>query len=107
MPWEELLSRPLDDVRRELGIVPFLEDTSRWLEHSWFGRHAAVGFGAYPREAARAQVSRKIVEAGVSCPESLVPKFLGLGVRYFHGNVGTLIQTAGEAYLKQMRKPAS
>ena len=47
------------------------------------------------------------VVAGVSCPESLVPKFLGLGVRYFHGNVGTLIQTAGEAYLKQMRKPPS
>lgn len=68
VPWEELLARPLDDVRRELGIVPFVEDTSRWLDHNWFGRQAATGFGAYPRAAARAQVARRVVEAGVSCP---------------------------------------
>jgi 2-keto-3-deoxy-L-rhamnonate aldolase RhmA len=46
------------------------------------------------------------IYAGVSCPESLVPKFLGLGVRYFHGNVGTFVQNGGEAYLKTMRKAA-
>jgi 4-hydroxy-2-oxoheptanedioate aldolase len=46
------------------------------------------------------------IVAGVSCPDALVPKFLGLGVRYFHGNVGSLLQTAGEAYLKAMRKAA-
>ena len=46
------------------------------------------------------------IVAGVSCPDALVPKFLGLGVRYFHGNVGNLLQTAGEAYLKAMRKAA-
>lgn len=44
--------------------------------------------------------------AGVSCPDALVPKFLGLGVRYFHGNVANLLQSAGEAYLKSMRKAA-
>jgi hypothetical protein len=56
-------------VRRELGIDPFLEDTSRWLEGSWLGRQAAGGFGAYAREAEQAQLLRKVVEAGVSCRE--------------------------------------
>ena len=42
--------------------------------------------------------------AGVSCPDSLVPKFLDLGVQYFHSNVGSLLQSGGEAYLKTMRK---
>lgn len=65
VPWEELLPRPLGEVREALGIVPFLEDTSRWLDHSWFGRQAAVGFGAYPKEAKRAQLARRVVEAGV------------------------------------------
>jgi 4-hydroxy-2-oxoheptanedioate aldolase len=47
------------------------------------------------------------IVAGVSCPDSLVPKFLGLGVQYFHSNAGTLLQSAGEAYLKTMRKAAA
>ena len=46
------------------------------------------------------------VAAGVSCPENLVPKFIDMGVQYFHGNVGTFIQSGGEAYLKHMRKSA-
>jgi len=46
------------------------------------------------------------IVAGVSCPDALVPKFLGLGVRYFHGSVGKFLQTGGEAYLKSVRKPA-
>jgi 4-hydroxy-2-oxoheptanedioate aldolase len=46
------------------------------------------------------------VVAGVSCPDALVPKFLGLGVQYFHGNVANLLQGAGDAYLKAMRKSA-
>ena len=46
------------------------------------------------------------VVAGVSCPDALVPKFIDLGVQYFHGNVGTFIQNGGEAYLKNMRKAA-
>jgi ubiquinone biosynthesis protein COQ4 len=65
VPWEELLPRPLDEVREELGIVPFLEDTSRWLDHSWFGRQAASGFGTYPKSAQRAQLARIVVAAGV------------------------------------------
>ena len=46
------------------------------------------------------------IVAGVSCPDALVPKFLGLGVQYFHGNVANLLSSAGEAYLKTMRKSA-
>jgi 4-hydroxy-2-oxoheptanedioate aldolase len=45
--------------------------------------------------------------AGVSCPDSYVPKFLDLGVQYFHGNVGTLLQTSSEAYLETMRASAA
>ena len=44
--------------------------------------------------------------AGVSCPENLVPKYLDLGVQYFHGTVQTLIQTASNEYLNTMRKAA-
>ena len=46
------------------------------------------------------------IVAGVSCPDALVPKFLGLGVQYFHGSVGRFLQTGGEAYLKAVRKSA-
>lgn len=63
--WEELLPRPLAEVREELGIVPFEEDTSDWLSKSWLGRSAATGFGAYTREAEQAQLARRVVEAGV------------------------------------------
>ena len=45
--------------------------------------------------------------AGVSCPDNLVPKFLGLGVQYFHSNVGTLLQTSSVPYLKTMRESAA
>ncbi len=44
--------------------------------------------------------------AGVSCPENLVPKFLDLGVQYFHGTVQALIQSSSDAYLDSMRKAA-
>jgi 2-keto-3-deoxy-L-rhamnonate aldolase RhmA len=46
------------------------------------------------------------IVAGVSCPDALVPKFLGLGVRYFHGSVGRFLQSGADAYLKAMRKSA-
>jgi ubiquinone biosynthesis protein Coq4 len=63
--WEEQLPRPLSEVREELGIVPYREDTSDWLAKSWLGRRAATGFGAYAREAKNAQIVRRIVDAGV------------------------------------------
>jgi 4-hydroxy-2-oxoheptanedioate aldolase len=46
------------------------------------------------------------IAVGVSCPDALVPKFLGLGVQYFHTNMASLIQGAGEAYPKTMRQHA-
>jgi 4-hydroxy-2-oxoheptanedioate aldolase len=45
--------------------------------------------------------------AGVSCPDSLVPKFLEMGVQYFHSNVGTLLQTSSVTYLEAMRRAAA
>ena len=45
--------------------------------------------------------------AGVSCPDSYVPKFLDMGVQYFHGNVNSLIQTSSLSYLEAMRQAAS
>lgn len=45
--------------------------------------------------------------AGCSCPDNLIPKFLGLGVQYFHGTVGRLLQSSSEAYLKTMRQAAA
>ncbi len=64
-PWEELLLQPLSDVRRQLGIVPFVEDSSRWLDKSKLGKRASTGFGAQSIEAKQAQLARKVVEAGV------------------------------------------
>ena len=46
------------------------------------------------------------IVAGCSCPDALVPKFLGLGVRYFHSTVGRLLQSGSDGYLKPMRKAA-
>lgn len=46
------------------------------------------------------------VAVGVSCPDNLIPKFLDLGVQYFHGNVAGLLTSAGTAYLKTVRQAA-
>ena len=45
--------------------------------------------------------------AGCSCPDTLIPKFLGLGVQYFHSNVGRLLQQSSTAYLQTMRQAAA
>jgi 4-hydroxy-2-oxoheptanedioate aldolase len=45
--------------------------------------------------------------AGCSCPDNLIPKFLGLGVQYFHSNVGRLLQQSSNAYLQTVRQAAA
>jgi 2-keto-3-deoxy-L-rhamnonate aldolase RhmA len=45
--------------------------------------------------------------AGCSCPDNLIPKFLGLEVQYFHGSVGRLLQQGSEAYLEKVRQAAA
>ena len=45
--------------------------------------------------------------AGCSCPDSLVPHYLSLGVRYFHNTVGRLLQSASADYLNTMRAAAA
>jgi 4-hydroxy-2-oxoheptanedioate aldolase len=69
------------------------------------------GQQTHPEVQAQMEKGVKIIRdagriVGVSCPDSLVPKFLNLGVQYFHSNVGSLIQTSSNAYLKSMREAA-
>ncbi len=69
------------------------------------------GQQTHPEVQAQMEKGVKIIRdagriAGVSCPDNLVPKFLDLGVQYFHSNVGSLIQTSSNAYLKSMREAA-
>ena len=45
--------------------------------------------------------------AGCSCPDSLISKILGLGVQYFHGSVGRLLQQSSAAYLQNVRQAAA
>jgi 4-hydroxy-2-oxoheptanedioate aldolase len=45
--------------------------------------------------------------AGCSCPDDLIPKFLGLGVQYFHSSVGRLLQHGSAAYLEKARRAAA
>ena len=45
--------------------------------------------------------------AGCSCPDTLISKFLGLGVQYFHSTVGRLLQQSSNAYLQTMREAAA
>jgi 4-hydroxy-2-oxoheptanedioate aldolase len=45
--------------------------------------------------------------AGVSCPDSYIPKFLNMGVQYFHSNVNSLIQTSSVSYLAEVREAAT
>jgi ubiquinone biosynthesis protein COQ4 len=63
--WEELLPKPLAEVREELGIQHFELNTADWLSKSWLGRRASNGFGTYTREAQQAQLTVRLVEAGV------------------------------------------
>ncbi len=45
--------------------------------------------------------------AGCSCPDSYVPKFLDMGVQYFHGSVSRLLHSSSSSYLQEMRNAAS
>ena len=45
--------------------------------------------------------------AGVSCPDAMVPKYLDMGVQYFHGSVNSLLQTSCVSSLKEMRQAAT
>jgi 2-keto-3-deoxy-L-rhamnonate aldolase RhmA len=70
------------------------------------------GQQTHPEVQAQMEKGVKIIRdagriAGVSCPDSLVSKFLGLGVQYFHSNVGTLLETSSKAYMKTMREAAA
>jgi 4-hydroxy-2-oxoheptanedioate aldolase len=70
-----------------------------------------TGQQAHPEVQALMERGVKIITgagriAGCSCPDALIPKFLGLGVQYFHGSVGRLLQHGSQAYLQAARQAA-
>jgi 4-hydroxy-2-oxoheptanedioate aldolase len=96
----------IDDIVKVKGVdVLFIGsgDLSQSMGH--------VGQQAHPEVLAMMEKGiKKIREAGIiagcSCPDNLVPKFLALGVQYFHGSVGNFVLTGGNGYLQTMRKAA-
>ena len=70
-----------------------------------------TGQQAHPEVQALMERGVKIIReagriAGCSCPDNLLPKFLDLGVQYFHSTVGRLLQHGASAYLEAARKAA-
>ena len=69
------------------------------------------GQQTHPEVQAQMEKGVKIIKdagriAGCSCPDALVPKFLDLGVQYFHSNVSRLLQVSSSEYLVTMRESA-
>ena len=71
-----------------------------------------TGQQAHPEVQAMMERGVKVITgagriAGCSCPDTLIPKFLGLGVQYFHSTVGRLLQHGSDAYLQKVRQAAA
>ena len=70
-----------------------------------------IGQQAHPEVQKQMERGVKIITAagriaGCSCPDTLIPKFLGLGVKYFHSAVSRLLQHGSSAYLDSARQAA-
>ena len=68
-----------------------------------------TGQQAHPEVQALMERGVKIIReagriAGCSCPDNLLPKFLDLGVQYFHSTVGRLLHHGANAYLESARQ---
>ena len=70
--------------------------------------------GQQTHPAVQAQIERGVdlivkagQTAGVSCPDHQVPKYLNLGVQYFHTTLTALLQTATQSYLDRMHQAAT
>ena len=71
-----------------------------------------TGQQAHPEVQAMMERGVKVITAagriaGCSCPDTLITKFLGLGVQYFHSTVGRLLQQSSHGYLQAMRQAAA
>ena len=96
----------LDEIGRVKGVdVLFIGSGDLSQSMGYVGQQAHPEVLALMEKGVK-RIREAGIVAGVSCPESLVPKFLALGVQYFHGNVGTFIQNGGEAYLKTLQQAA-
>ena len=98
--------RNIDDIVKVKGVdVLFIGSGDLSASMGYPGQQAHPEVQALMEEGVKKIRAAGIV-AGVSCPDTLVPKFLGLGVQYFHSTVGRLLQSGGDGYLKPMRKAA-
>jgi 4-hydroxy-2-oxoheptanedioate aldolase len=98
--------RNIDDIVRVKGVdVLFIGSGDLSQSMGYPGQQTHPEVQALMEDGVK-RIRAAGVVAGVSCPDTLVAKFLGLGVQYFHGNVANLLQSAGDAYLKAMRKAA-
>ena len=103
---EEQAIKNIDEILEVEGVDVFFVGPSDLSQSMGY-----VGQQAHPEVQEVMERGVEIIRkagrfAGVSCPENLVPKYLDLGVQYFHGTVQTLIQTASNEYLNTMRKAA-
>lgn len=67
IPYEDLLEKPMREVREFLGVSPLPDgwDTSDWLDDSPLGRRIMSGNGKLDEAKVSAHINHSIVEAGI------------------------------------------
>ena len=104
---EEVVAlRNIKEIARVKGIdVLFIGSGDLSQSMGYPGQQSHAEVLAVMEEGVKAIREAGIV-AGVSCPDALIPRFLSLGVQYFHSSVESLLQGAGKTYLKTVREAA-
>lgn len=98
--------RNIEDIAAVKGVdVLFIGSGDLSTSMGYPGQQAHPEVQALMEDGVK-RIRKAGIAAGVSCPDNLIAKFLGLGVQYFHSNAGSLLQSAGEAYLKTVRAAA-
>ena len=66
-PYEELLPKPLPEVREYLGIDPLPEDfdTSHWLDNSRMAKKITGGYGTRDETKRNGALDQQIIESGI------------------------------------------
>lgn len=94
----------IDDIVKVKGVdVLFIGSGDLSQSMGYTGQQAHPEVQALMEKGVK-RIREAGIVAGVSCPEPLIPKFLGLGVQYFHGSVGRFLQSGAAEYLKGAKK---